>query len=823
MYKSLSNYLITNVNNINDINDENTVNEGIFDIFKGKKGKQASDKAKGFFGIIGVLFKSLTGDGGEDDKLTAELKAQAESAEAAAAKREKELADSAEGALIAKLRADFEQKEKQLSLANAKRVAAYNAQARQFREESNFWKNNTYEYTAEQLEAFNRKRQELYQGLGTIGGSEIQELNQLMTIITTDENGNTLPIKDIQAKAKLKEGDDGYDAEFIEKYNRLNELAKKHKKPMIEGAKSDAFYKEIKHIPLYANEYANAKAEMEEYEKMSNDFEKKSKQVSTFNEKTEAHEKAVEKYNEIDNEIKKFSNGDYKVDANGKVKIKNLPTLKADESNNNDFNIDDFANSLKEKGVPESIINKAKDAYNNSEVDNIKAMNDVLGNLSKEEKEELEKSVQEYQQQRYDDLANQRKNAKANVENNPKPDLDNDPEYADIKNLSDQDRASYDVTTDAGRKAKEDLENDLKKRKDELQRIEKERAARAEKNKTIRSEYSTTRQNKVPDEIKDDVKKAKQGIELGEEKNKDGEVGIKVGDKFIKKPDPSASKEEIDNYNNQREELIMSKKISDLDIDDVKKQGDKYILTIDGESAEISKEDAIQVYAQNAIKTEQHALLLDKKQKLADNISKCIVNGDLDPKKYKSLSKAEKEMMKKILTDEVDVNDVFAGVDLTGNATIDAIDKFKKAHKDITKDDDGSFDEYINDLDDLDDIDDEEVEDEDNDAKADDVETDEEEEYVDDEGKKQTRHKKIENPAKIWKRRKKKNGKGITSSYFNKNGDSISKKEYKQRMETFKKALKAKQVKSEPQSTTDNNSQTYSYTQLRNYILEKLK
>ena len=77
----------------------------------------------------------------------------------------------------------------------------------------------------------------------------------------------------------------------------------------------------------------------------------------------------------------------------------------------------------------------------------------------------------------------------------------------------------------------------------------------------------------------------------------------------------------------------------------------------------------------------------------------------------------------------------------------------------------------------------------DDDLDADDNDADAEE-IVDKDGNKK---RVIKNPAKIWHRKKKKNGKGVTKSYYNSKGDSISSDEFKNKMNAFKekKAKKA--------------------------------
>lgn len=844
MYTSLSNYLNNAVSKPVDTN----INEGIFDIFKGKQG----GAAKGFFGILGSMFSAITGN--KDDDLTKALKDQERKAEENAKKREEDLAKSAEGALIAKLNADFEQKENQLKLANDQRISAYNAQKRQFKEDADFWKNNKRQYTAEQLDGFNRARQQAYEGLGAIGGNELGEFNQLFDILTTDENGYTLSIEEIQTKAQLKEGDQGYDSEFAANYKRFNELGNKFKKPMLEGAKSNEYYEEMGKVPMFANEYNEAQTILKEKEEAAADYEKKSKQVATFNAKKKAHEEANEKLNTAKAAVTNFgsdSNGLCSVDGNGDIviditKIELTPAIPNEGTEEQKTQaLDDHINKLKELGIPQDILDNAIAAYENntSNSEGVDAFKQVLN--ASDVQDRIKESVKKQYQEKYEAAQLEVTNAEAEVGINPEPDI-NDPAYADIKDLSDKQKMQYDTTTDVGKKIQTSIKDELSDAQSKMKTIEKDRTARAAKRQAVKEEYTATQKSKIPEELQADVNRAKQGIELGETKQ-NGKVGIKLPDgTFMEKPGPNASEEENKKYDNARDAIILSKPIKDLKPVEIKNEGGKYYM-VDGDSkVEISKEDAIQAYADNAIEAEQRANLLGKKQAYADNITKCIKDGDLDIAAYKALSPAEKETMKKILSGEIQVEEVFKGVDMSGSATIDKVTAFKKSHDEL--DDKESFDEYIKDIDAADNDELESGEDSDADHDADDVvddkdfiddneelETDEDEEYTDDEGDTQTRKKKLKNPAKIWRRKKKKNGKGVTSSYYNKEGDSISKKEFKKRMATYKEALKKKKEKQNPTNTdtTTNTSgnrplgdpdlqSRIDYTNLSNWLFEKL-
>lgn len=835
MYTSLSNHLNNTVYRHIDVN----INEGLFDKLFGGNGQ-----AKGVFGFIGNLFSALSK---EDDPLSKALKEQEAKAEANAKTRENELIKSAEGAMVAKLNADFEQRENQLTLAHKRKVAAYKAQERQFREDATFWKNNKREYTAEQLDGFNRKREELFQGLGSTGNDDLLEFNQLATIITTDPNtGDTLSIEDIRAKSALKEGDEGYDPEFAKNFARFNELGKKYKKPLIESAKSDEFFEAMKIVPVYANEYNNAKTELDTTQEIVDDFTKKSQQVATFNAKQKAHEEAQTKLTKAQDAVNNFgadSNGLCSVDGNGDVVI-DTTKLSTDVSlgdGNKQEALNTRLEELRQQGVPESVLDRARAAYANAPVgsDPETAVNNAL--KSDESKSEIEEGLKTHYQKKYAEAKAAKDQAAAAVSATPEPKL-SDPEFADIKDLDDEQRLEYDVTTEVGKKNKTDIEKELKTKQTKIADIEKTRNARKEKAKAVHSEYKALQKGKVPEELQDAVNKAKQGITFGETKNKEGKVGVETKDGFLEKPGPNATPEEIEKYDNAIDELAMSKSVKDLDPNEIIKKGDKYYQVIGKDEMPMTEEEAVQAYAENAIKAEQRAELLDRKQKFADNIAKCIKDGDLDPAAYKALSKAERATLKKVLSGELKAEDVFAGVDLSGSATLDKVIEFKKSHDNL--DDKDSFDEYMKDLDDeaedkgFDgdaDHDDEDNVDADEEGLLNDdgeLETDETEEYTDDEGNTQTGPKKLKNPAKIWRRKKKKNGKGTTSSYYNKEGDSISKKEFKKRMATYKAALKKKKDK-QTSTTTQQAQQTQQhgipdqssaidYTTLRDWLFERL-
>ena len=564
MYNLLSNHLNSQLNDT-----PANINEGIFDIFS-RNGKEK--EAKGFFGIIGSIFGAISGD----DAIGKALREQEKKAEENAKARESALAKASEDMLVAKMNADFEQRENQLKLANDQKVAAYKAQQRQLKEEAAFWKNNKRQYTADQLEGFNRRREELYSSLGAIDDEGIVELNRLTTLITTDENGNTLSIEEIKQKAKDN-------PEFKAQLDKYEKLAKKFKKPMIEGASTEDFYKELGKTYATATEISRAQDALTDAKSLADDYEKKSKQVSTFNEKKEAHKKAQETLNTAASAVNNFgsSNG-CEVDANGNITKVTLPNLKAQTENNNEFKLDEHLNRLQEQSVPQSIIDKARNAYeeaeNNGSLDPIEAMNSAVSALSSEEQTELENAVKEKMQAKYSEAVAAKEAAEANVGAYPMPSK-HDPEFADIKDLSDKEMIEYDVTTDVGKQTQTTITKGLKTAQDQVNKLEEQRKDRAAKRKVENEEYQAMQKSKVPDEFKEDVKKAKSGLEPGETKV-DGKPGIrvpKIGEdgkpvldkdgkpvlEFKQKPGPNASADEQKEYDRQRDKIVLNTKVGD--------------------------------------------------------------------------------------------------------------------------------------------------------------------------------------------------------------------------------------------------------------------
>lgn len=434
-------------------------------------------------------------------------------------------------------------------------------------------------------------------------------------------------------------------------------------------------------------------------------------------------------------------------------------------------------------------------------------------------------------------------------------------------NIPKEELETYDGTTDVGKARKKETEDKLKNRQDAVKQNElnietnKKALAAAADNVKWREE------NEMPEDLKDKIEKKLDGLEMGELLN-DGKIGFMDDDgNFHEKPGPNSTPDEKDKYYNDRERYALTTNTEEhgSPIASIKKGKDgKYIVTPKkGESYEVDADKAVELKANMIAANRSQAQIIDRKQKAADLLKSCVKDGKLDNSKFKEiLDKATKDgateddkkdyetLMFMLSANKPE--DLFKGIDIDGDVTSEEIAKALKGSKDdinkyIEDFEDNAYKDKMKDKkanasdDEEDDEDDEyeDVEDEDEDAKDEnDYDSDEEDEEtaknadgdklvkkdgkwykesdLDEDGnpkpeaetQENVSKKKIKNPAKEWKKKKRNSGSGTTKSYYNKDGESISEKEYKQKMNAYKKA-KAKGKVTEQK-----------YSQLKNYLIE---
>lgn len=440
-------------------------------------------------------------------------------------------------------------------------------------------------------------------------------------------------------------------------------------------------------------------------------------------------------------------------------------------------------------------------------------------------------------------------------------------EYEKIYSAMPKDEVeAHDPSTEAGKTRKTDIEKSVKAAQEAVDQNKANKEANKKAAAEAHDREIERKKTAIPDELKDDVESDESGIEPGEsyKVNKDGKKELGFTDSkgnWHKKPGPKETeknKEYIAARDKHLMELDLTKLNKDKDshIASIEKDPDDpelYIIKYDdgSEPQKVNKEQAIAKKVNQRTIAKTKAESQERRHKLATNLKACIgTDGKINRDKFRELldstdenQQAELNVIKEIINgDESVAEKYFKGIDLDGDTTLNDIvttlkDNKEKLQADIDNWDD---DEYIKgDKNDWD-----EVEDEDEDASDEnEYDSDEEDEdnAKDSDGNKLVKasdgkwykesdvdadgnptenakeqenvyKKKIKNPAKEWKRRKKKNGKGMTKSYYNSEGNKISQDEYKEKMNAYQKA----------KQKNSSQDESVKYTSLKNYLFEHL-
>lgn len=389
----------------------------------------------------------------------------------------------------------------------------------------------------------------------------------------------------------------------------------------------------------------------------------------------------------------------------------------------------------------------------------------------------------------------------------------------------------------------------------------------------------------IPDELKDDIEKAASGIQAGEvvcgEGENKGKIGFYKPDPddpnkkiFVPKPKHGSTKKEEQEYIAARNMAIMQtqpKDIGDSTWDDIGKieandDGTYTIYDKNGEvySEKISREEAVNIRAAQVSKERSRAQAINLKQDIAEKLKSINKNGELDHKALKALSAEEQALIRDMIKSGTDFSEFFKGIDLN-DSDLTAEEIANMFPKDLQK-------EFMHEIDADDDKgegndweDDEEDNDGDEDLKT--SETEEGENDVEDEKKaknnagedlvkgddgkwykkkedgtadtdagEQTNVAKkketLKNPAKEWRRRKNKVTGKKTKNYFNVHNkkESISRKEFLKRVETYKKAIAKRKAKDDEEARAaqqsqqggESDQQSFNYVNLGNHLFESI-
>ena len=831
------------MNNYNSLSEflkyDEVINEGWLDFLKRMNASSSQmSSAKSFFGLFGALKQKLGLVSGEEpqDEISKAIKSITDEKLANAEKRASALKKSKESEFIAKLKAKHAHKENQLKLENDRKIKMHDAHARKLKNEETFWKNNKTLFTKEENEAYDKAMEESYTQLQGLGIDVIDEMRSLQLKMFFNEDGTP---RDLES---LKKELENSDSPLKKDLARYNEICSSNQKLIIESMNSDEFKQKIGEVQGSTTQLKDAEDALKDAEDLQNTYNNRAAAVKKIKDYKTKHDNAVTAKNDADQAISNIIN----------CPLYDMPktaesdgTLKVDEIVLNDNKLDEYVDSLcKDMGstLKEDDINKIKEelkGYGLSE-DDINNVIDSTGadNTTESLKDKLKTKLKESDtkekisgklKERVDTANQQIKSANDQLDANPDPstseglkkikesvsseDLKSINAYEEIKNNGDNPDI-YDDTTELGKSEKKKLNEEVDKAKKKVSDINVavEKAREERKSAVARLEHTNTFDATERDKIEDELS----GIDAGETKNSDGKVGFwKIDDNgkkvFVERPGIKATKEERKKYNDELEETILTSPISDKkhEVTSIKKNpdatgdNDKYIMVRDGKEEVISAEDAVFYQVEKQKDIENRELIRGKKQEIADQFNKVISTTDgkftLNKDAYDKLSDAQKKAIMAMVDDP---DKYLTGLDMTETDLNKVKDTLKDVDKSKLKD---QMEDYLDseEYKDGEGENDDEVEGEDGSKTKlkdmdDEIETDEE----DEEGNK----KKIQNPAKIWKKKKKKNGSGSTKNYYNKDGESLSPQDYKDAVERFKNALNKKKKESNTQTSNDQQS-----------------
>ena len=795
--------------------DENIIQEGLFsNLFSNKK-------SGGFLSIFSFITNGVGEKKSELDKTIEDLAAKAESDANA---RLKDLEKSAEAAAVAKLKAKYEANKNQLKLANDKRINAYNELKAKYERQAKAWVSNTFAFSESEMNAKMEKMDAELEALeNTSSYDEAKQMADLTRMVLIKPDGSTRTLDEIKNIQNMSAEDLKNNPELQEVKDSLDTISKiktDNSSKLVEALKSEdgqMAFKEITEevVGKYPTEQEVKKME-EDFQRDKENWERSVEAVKKVKEAQEAHETAQEEYNTAQSDLdklKKPSIYDVKEPAEMKTKFAEefkgedfAGAFKGDEENKQ-LDEGKLSKMLKDKGVPANVASKI--------VKNIKKINqdgglsvDGLPDLVKGEIEKLDdseiKSIRDEVKQAYDkkhDELNVAFNtASDKLATHPDP-YDKDNEHPDetirkavqeMKNMTDEQKKSLTEGNAYYEQRKKEFEERGKKVEEERNR----QKSQIRSNKLKREEAQRRADaHSIPNEIADQAKKISDERNAGEVE-KDGKVGYYDDKGKFQERKANMTSKERDEY------LAGIKRAQQLGpigegfgkIQKIKKTADgKYL--VDGEELKgdiaAQEKEVAQIMANNESIVLARNGAVKAKRELADNIKKLIKSdGTVDEDKWKELTPQQRQLYTDALTDTDTVFNTGDDDDpidlgpLKDAKTVDAIMTWMDENKEV------------------DDPSDEEVEDDELKDADDDVEGDEDEKYTDEEGNTTTRKKKIVNPAKIWKRRRKKNGDGMTQSFYNKDGDSISEKEYNKMKAAFQDAL-AKKKRSQPTSESN--------------------
>lgn len=761
--------------------DKEIINEGLL------------DSVKSLFSGVGAVYanlKSSLGGDKKENKVLAEMKNQMKLMKEEEKKKMDEFKKSKENKLVEKIKAKYALKKQQMSLKWNKKIKEQESIMKRYQNEAKFFASDTRIYTPSEMQAIEAKLDNDFTEIDPTkmpeGAEKIKENLTLIlrkpggTMRTQDELADFIK-NDTEGQALWAELETGVDA------NSAN---------IVEALQSGEFKDYVKDISRDASDRTELETQIAQAEEDTKTLKAGEASVAKF-----AQMKA-----DYDEQKKK-------VDAFGtepitKDNVNSVLAAAIDE----ETDIKKIKEKLQAMGLDSKQIKAICEGSGDGEesvtvlsAEEIKAR--LNGDTSKGEIDDAILSGIS------DNVKAKKSSEESKLSDTPNP---MDPDSAAFKLLSEEDQQAIEAGKEIVKRENNgsipddenfatrvgEIQKDLKTEREAAEEHQKrlndkkedyENEETAKQQQAVEA-HANASQRKVLKELTDEqsykeiANSEDKDLEAGETK-KDGKVGYYDEDgKFHQKPEVG-DKEGWKAYEEGRKAELAKKPLTAAP--KIKKDPDnegKYIITEpDGTTRSVDKSEAAKILANSQKIQKERAEIEAAKANVLSELKK------MDNKKLKELRKiaagtgpeAEAAKAKLAVLDKA-INDK----DFFKDAGSISQDNATAAIKHITDNDlDFDFDDNDGDEENT-----EEIEDKDGNKKSikdlDDAETDEEEDDPDNPGQK--RKKKIENPAKIWHRKKKKNGAGSTTNYYNSNGDSISPQVYKEKIEHFKAALKKK-------------------------------
>ena len=754
----------------------------------------------GIFGIFSAFFHKA-GDKKNDDPIAEAMKTAQEQRQAAIEDKIKSTQDELKRALAEKIKAHSQEEINRITLEKNKRVEALKSVQARYKREQTFWKNNKQALTMDQRMSMLKKTDDMLDGIRkSASPEEMDNASRLAAIMhkyALKPDGT--PWKDDEEFQKALDADGGKIRKEIEEAHKAAGRTFK-----IDNTKLSDLFRDVYDETASA---VQTEGEAETLADQRADFDDKKQDAIAYLDAKEARKKAEDDLSKAKEDaalMKKPFDERFKQFLNDNVK-------KSEDGENPEVDKDALNAKWKELygvNLPKEIMEGDRLAVNiESLKKGVTTAKDILSgdNVSADELESFQKQVEEDGEQTK--AANTAYNkkigaAQAKLDKTPDPDDATDSRINRGKELvNDKDHPEW-TTKEAINAADEVLKTKENEVKDIQNKREAAIKAAQEQQKIATDQLKSDKEAKDDPKLTEKIKDLTAGCETGDTIGKDEHGNIVPGyydenGKFIPKPEIEPGDEEgLKKYIQERDAVLMktngNAKGQDVVKDWSKNDDGTYSVTYtdkDGKEQtkkDMSMEDLAVMRAQHNSRAETQAYVDKVKSTTRDELGKIELDKDGKPKltdeEKKKLSSTTQDVLKKLEDangDSKKIEEILKDIegDAAGDKKLKALgDAFKKSESssEDKNNTDGNNEKDKNNTDDEDDaIDGDERTDNDDDLE-DESENDED--------------KKKQDPHKIWKQRTYKRGKKTfkTKSFYNKKGDTITRKEFNEKVKSWK-------------------------------------